>query len=249
MRVMQTLASSEGFRDLAANDRRTTLFRELLLKALDQSARAIVLPGGYWFAADESEAEQLAMARGIEAADADVLLIAGVDISETPASRVKGEASPPKGGRFPYFGFACRLGSGFHWWRQTSTNSRNAAEVPDADVPGENRVVTVEGDRIGVLICGELFNQRARVAMAAAKLALTVDLGHVGMGTGVTRSMEGIAKYGGCAVMHSQHVAPHGNASLHFVDARGVRESVKADDCDYVQAGELWIAYRVREVG
>jgi len=185
MRFLQTLVSNIGFREPAANDRRTELFRELLSIAKARSAEALVLPGGYWtvddFAKVEPKAHQMC-----EAADrAGIALIAGVDVQTGKASKAKVKQS--KGGsnpHLPYFGFVGGHDLELHVWQQTSSDSRNAWDLPDEDIPGTNRVVPIGGARIGVLICGELFSPHARASMAAAQGERTTNgnMGNIAFG-------------------------------------------------------------------
>lgn len=74
--------------------------------------------------------------------------------------------TPDRPGGFPYFGFAVGpltlLQPQCLPWQQTSTNNENAALVPDAKVPGAERIVIVAGIWIAVIVCGELFSERIR---------------------------------------------------------------------------------------
>jgi hypothetical protein len=244
--LLQAIASNVGFRDPAANERRTRLFRELMSIARERVADAILLPGGYWTANVSDEVQPLAESICVEAERAGLVLIAGIDVQSA-----HGKLTNPKKGvkpLLPYYGFVGGNALSTRVWRQTSSDSRNALDVVKAEVPGVDRIVRLSVGSIGVLICGELFSSPARASMSALAPSVVVDLGHASMGTGVTPSMERIASDGKCAVAHTHHVVPDGNARLHFVAASGVRASVPVNDCDWIGDEDFWIAYHAREL-
>jgi hypothetical protein len=179
-----------------------------------------------------------------------VAVLAGIGVVAGNAAK----ANAKKRGnahRLPYFGFIVgKVGTteiASRIWQQTSSDSNNAWGVADEVVPGRDRLVTIGESSVAVLICGELFSQRARDSIVALSPGLIVDLGHVSMNTGVTPSMEGMAVRSGSAVAHSQHVAEHGSASMHFVDATRQRESVPVVECEWVGNDDFWVAWRVRQ--
>jgi hypothetical protein len=156
-----------------------------------------------------------------------------------------------KRGELPYFGFATGpvvlpISSG-HPWRQTSVSRNNADSVPDEAVPDQERVATIDGTRVGTLICGELFSRRARQGLTQAGARLIVDVGHLSMSQGVIPAMRAVATQGKCCVAHSHHVKYRGRA-LHFVDGQGTQLSAKADDAHLVQHGSLWAEWAARQV-
>ena len=78
-----------------------------------------------------------------------------------------------------------------------------ARRAADSDA----HVATFDGTRVGVLLCGEVYNPALAQSLAAARVDLVVDLGHRSM-TRVTRSLERIARTTEATVLHVQHVAP-----------------------------------------
>lgn len=77
---------------------------------------------------------------------------------------------------------------------------------------------------------------------------LVIDIGHSGMGTGVTRAMENIALNGECAVAHTHHIASWGSQHLHFVRPDGVRESIPLQRCNWVGDEDFWAAWCIRTI-
>jgi hypothetical protein len=250
VKLLQTIAPNTGFRDPDHNTRRLALLDDLIAVAVRHKADLVMLPGGYLTVRTEAEVPGAIAEVARRAAAVRIAVIGGVDVP--PRSR--NPKRPGKGGRsahLPYFAFAVGpveprvLDTR---WRQTSSNRENAWGGADEDVPGGGRVVAVAGRRVGVLVCGELFSARARESFAGLGLNLALDLGHSGMGTGVTRAMENIARNGGCAVAHAHHVAGWGGQCLHFVRADGVRRSVPQADCEWVGDDDFWVAWCPRTV-
>ncbi len=239
VKLLQTIVSGTGFRVPEHNARRLELLDELLALAVRAAADLVMLPGGYLTVGSEAELPGAVAEFTRRIGSAKLTVAVGVDLPDTPQG--KGGRSP----HLPYYGFLTGWESGGPW-KQTSSTGENAADVADADVPGGGRVVTVVGYRVGTLICGELFSWWAREAFSGLTLGLVLDLGHYGMGTGVTRAMENIARNGKCAVAHTHHVASWGNQSLHFVAPGGVRHSVPLTDCDWLGDDDFWIAWHIR---
>jgi hypothetical protein len=217
VKLLQAIVSNAGFRELEANAARFDALDRLLAVARDQTADLVMLPGGYLTVKDEGELRGATAVVTPRAVARRVAVALGIDLPDEPHG--KGAQTP----RLPYYGAVCGRVPGGPW-RQMSSSSQNATEVADEDVPAAARVVAVAGCRVGVLICGELFSWRARQSLAQQHLNLALDLGHESMGTGVTRSMESIARNG------------------------GVRESVPIGECDWFGDEEFWIAWRLRQV-
>jgi hypothetical protein len=242
MKLMQVVASGSGFRDLDHNSVRLEALDRLLGVAREKSAALVMLPGGYLTIGSTRELYATIADATQRSHAAGVSLAVGIDLPET--TRGKRARAP----QLPYYAIVCGSAVGGPW-RQTNSTRANAADVDDAEVPGANRIVTIAGRRVGILICGELFSWWARESFKRQNLNLVLDLGHFSMGTGVTKAMENIARGGRCAVAHTHHVAPRSNGSLHFVRADGERKSVPIADSDWFgDEDAFWVAWRFREV-
>jgi hypothetical protein len=252
MKLLQTLVSAEGFRTEASNAERLGLLQKLIGLARRKSARLLVVPAGFLTAAAEAEVPACISEVSEPATAAGIAVLGGVDVVSPASKRAPGIDELVRDGRLPFFGFAVGPvslpdGSG-HPWRQTSIDNRSAEWVPDDAVPGDGRLAGVQGRRVGVLVCGELFSWRARQGVGRARCDLVVDLGHGGMGQGLIPAMRSVAGEGNCPVVHSQHLSGWYGRSLHFVDRQGEQLSTLVDEDHLVLHGSLWAAWTVREV-
>jgi hypothetical protein len=247
---VQTIVSAVGFRDPAANADRLGLLANLFRAAADAGADVVALPAGVLSVdRDAGLAGRMDDLAGL-ADRAGVACLAGVDVCGAGGKGGWDEDEMVRSGRLPFFAFAVGRGvggdAGRQPWRQTNITSGNAELVAEDRLPGPERIVTVAGRRVGVLICGELYSWRARQALADLGADLYVDLGHTGMGQGLIPAMRNLATAAGRPVAHSQHVK--GAGSLHFVAATGEQDSRPADQCPYVESGALWASWFVRTV-
>jgi len=252
MRLIQTVASAEGFRDGASNQGRLGLLEELIRLSKREAARLLLVPACFLTARSEDDVPALMADVDRLASGAEVAVIGGVDVAGPASKRAPTIDDLVRNGRLPYFGFAigrvALAADSGRLWRQTSVNHSNADQIPNEAVPGGERVVTVDGIRMGVLICGELFSWRARQGIGKAGARLVVDVGHSGMGQGLIPAMRGVAKEGQCCVAHSQHLSGWYGRAVHFVDARGEQLSADVDQAHLVEHGSLWAAWAAREV-
>jgi hypothetical protein len=252
MKLLQTVVSAEGFRNEASNRDRLGLLKELVRLCTREEARLLLVPAGFLTAPSEDDVPAL-IGEVNRLATADrVAVIGGVDVEGRISKQGVNINDLVSRSELPFLGFAVGpvalpVDSG-HPWRQTSVSSNNADLVPNEAIPGQERVATIDGFRVGVLICGELFSWRARRGLAQAGVGLVADVGHVGMGQGLIPAMKNVAKEGQCCVAHSQHLSGWYGRALHFMDARGEQLSADVDQAHFVEHGSLWAAWAAREV-
>jgi hypothetical protein len=241
MKLMQTMIAGHRFRDPGHNPARLAMLDVLLAVARLKGVDLLMLPAGYLAAESLTDRGVLIVDVAQRAEVAGVVVAFGVDLPDSWEG--KGARSP----RLPFYA-AVRGSVNGGPWQQTSSTSVNAEDVADTDVPGADRIVILDGYRVGVLICGELFSWWARESFARMNLNLALDLGHYGMGTGVTAAMENIARNGNCAVAHTHHVAGWNDQSLHFVEPGGERVSISISDREWVGDTNFWATWCLREI-
>lgn len=222
MRVLVIAASTDGYRDPAANRVRT----RAVIRAMERApaARLVIVPAGYWTARRDREVNDV-----IAEVMNDVFgsigsrtftLLGGVDArplpdSERIPSRVKHVA-------LPFYAFALHDGDAAGPWRQVSTTSATAPLTPARaldDLP--ERVLELDGRRFLPVICGEMHNRAVRDRLASIGMSLVPVLGHAGLGQGLVPTLSAIHTACGAPVIHTQHLAPNSSGSHHWIDQHG----------------------------
>jgi hypothetical protein len=77
----------------------------------------------------------------------------------------------------------------------------------------EGRVLSLSGAKVGLLICGEVYNPGLAEGLFEHRPDFVVDLGHLSMGRGFTRTLFNAASTIGCNLYHCQHVALKSDAA------------------------------------
>jgi len=251
MRMLQVVISRTGFRQIAGNPERLVLLDILILLAVRLQARLLVIPAGFLAARNEQEMRALVVEVGRRALAAGIAVIGGVDAAWVATKRARTLDDAVRAGRLPFFGFAVGtvvLGpESVHPWRQVSIDNQNAEYVAEENLPGAGRVVLIDGLPVAVLVCGELYNRRARAAICALRPRLVVDTGHESMGQGLIPAMRSVARAAGCPVAHAHHLAGYQTQRIHFINAQGGRESVPAN-AHVERSGRLWAAWVLRDL-
>lgn len=252
MKFAHTVVSETGFRDAAHTPRRLAILSELLRRLADDGVELVALPGGYLTVLRESDVIEAAAQAADMAEGAGLTIVGGVDVMERHEKASPEVEELVRAGQLPFFGFAASptsTSAEVPVWRQASVTSGDAELAPDDRLPGRDRIVPGLGANVAVLLCGELFNWRARERVAAAEPQLVIDLAHARMGQGLIPAMRNLAGLATCAVAHSQHLAWWSGRSLHFVTADGKQASTPTDSSPFLGDDEFWIGWSVRCVG
>jgi len=251
VRLIHVIVSRVGFRNPASNPDRWALLDQFLALAARLGARLLVLPGGFLAALDRTEMLRFINEVGQRADRAGFAVLGGIDLDWHESKRTRTDDAAVQNRLLPFYGFAAGplmiRQPASHPWRQTSTTNGNAWLIADEDVRAMERVVVVDELAIAVLICGELFSERARNAVSGLGVELAADLGHSGMGNGLIPAMTRVALYGHCAVAHAQHVVAT-TRSLHFVDREGGQHSAPAAANGLLRQEDLWAGWAVRDL-
>lgn len=138
-------------------------------------------------------------------------LVAGIDAARTTiaarngakqrgAAEVGARAARPRGG-WPFWGIFSRRG------RVASVFQQRTGYPGEETDDVEARVMDVTSRRVGLLICGEVYNPALAASLGDEKPDFAVDIGHRSMGRGFTSTLRNAAAAAGCRVFHAQHVA------------------------------------------
>jgi hypothetical protein len=222
MKILQVNVSSEGFRDLQSNADRLQALDAVCAHAASNGCEVVQLPAGFLFAASKQAVNAQAAHFGTAAKKHGVYVIAGVDAFNGSKRRLAKAALVNRG--LPFYGFAFdQSGVRLARWRQQCTTSGNGTLQNRVDVAA--RTITVASGaaakKLCVLMCGEIFSTPNRDLLAitpSGTFDAVLDIGHSGMGNGLLRAMQNIAKGTRVPVLHCQHLT--GSGSIHHIDAQ-----------------------------
>ena len=176
-----------------------------LAKAADLGADLIVLPGGFFTAHSSRARDTIANSLISKAKEIGIAIIFGIDQDSKDLS--KDWVPAIRNGALPFYVFAWSPSeNAIHFWRQRSITSEDQRWAPDSSCK-EARLLRIADREVGILICGEIFNQRIRNSLAnrSPRPKVIVDVAHVGGGFRVWQGMKKLAKLGLASVC-SVHV-------------------------------------------
>ena len=200
---------TERFRRLGANPERIALARRIAGFVKRGRADLCVMPAGYLAATSRMTAAIRETADQLASIFEDVDLVAGVDAARTDSAKSAtnqrdsakaGERSKPPRGGWPFWGFVSRRGRVQAVYQQRTVHPGEKTDDITA------RVVKVTSARVGLLICGEVYDPALAESLGHEHPDLVVDVGHRSMGRGFTSTLHNAAAAAGCCVLHAQHV-------------------------------------------
>jgi hypothetical protein len=226
MRAVLVAASNSGFRDPSENRLRTEALLDVLGNA-SKSVKLIVVPAGYWTAANEGALGPLlaeivdALRKIVKSSGA--TLLGGIDSLPVPRSKHLTEVVKKHG--LPFWGFAITAGGKLMGpWRQVSTTGDNSTKAPPERVAEvASRALDLAGWKVLPVICGEMHSDGVREQAANAKADLVTVFGHASLGQGLVPSLKAMRRSSGAAVVHVQHLVVRTSASLHWLGSDGRR--------------------------
>lgn len=230
MKVVTTTVGTKAPQGEHANQQRLRAAENAAVKAANNlRADALLLPSGFFTArASDIRADIANSLLGI-AKRLGIAIVFGVD------QEVKDLSTQWEyyigGNGLPFYGYAWSPSEDvIHCWRQRSTSSHDQWGVPDERCR-QPRLVRIGDETLAILMCGEIFNQRIRDALAnhATQPKVVGDLAHTARGFRVWQGMKKLAELGLACVcsVHAQceHAVKHC-----YVPERGRMSSRTCDD-------------------
>ncbi len=229
MKVAITTVGSKGPEDESKNEGRLKAGKLAMAKAKSLGADILVLPGGFVVGNNFKSRQQIADVLIDEARSLERAVVFGVDDQSWP--QAYGYAWSPVD-KMTY-----------SWEQRSSTrhwNKRSGQPITLTDNQWEAkrqsyddvRLLTTEGGLVGVLLCGELFNERIRNALIKRRPKIVVDLIHRGHGFRSTDAMKKFCHYG-IASACSAHVQKEGAMKRCYIPGNGNdgnASTIKLDD-------------------
>jgi hypothetical protein len=205
MKIASVIVSRHGFRRKSANRLRLTLAEDIAASAKHLNASLVILPAGFLCASSVASAKKAASKLAAIFGKHGVAAIGGVDAEHRTRGAKKKRAK--RGQRaWPFFVFGVDGSKLSHWQRQLSTTTANAADVP-AVMMKQSSLATIAGVSVGILACGELFNEALRDKVAGSQPKIIVNVVHASMTRGPRVRHPELAKEGRAWVLSAQHVS------------------------------------------
>lgn len=196
MKIVVTNVGRKGPGREEENEERLKAAERAMIIAAGVGAAAIAFPGGFLSVNRAGDRKVLSEELVRRAKQSNIAIIFGID------QQTKNVSTDwlilEKGLTLPYFGYAWSPSEGIvHCWAQRSSNRRNQWLASDERC-NEVRVLRIGGDVIGVLMCGEIFNERIRKAAArySPKPKVIIDVAHIGQRFRVWQGMNKLAELG-----------------------------------------------------
>jgi len=241
MKIAATTVGTQGPETPAQNQQRLEAAKHALIKAKAIEADVLVLPGGFFTSGDSQSREHIANSLISEAKRSDMAVVFGVDEIGPGSSQVgaKGKWRKQTTGWWPetpMYGYAWSpTEKATHCWRQRSTNRTDQWLVDDKRCK-EVRLLMIGDEALGVLMCGEIFNERIRDALRKhePRPKVVADLGHEGRWYRVHHGMEALAEgEQGIASMCSLHVQGQNAKKRYCTPSRGYMSTNVSDRIVY----------------
>jgi hypothetical protein len=227
MRILQTLVSTDGYRDWRGTADRMTILSTLLGEAARRGCGLVVLPAGFLQARrpDDVELLQNAVVNLVKKTPG-VGVVLGIDAGRVTKATLHHRVLRRQ--PLPYSGLAIEPGGNkVHRWQQQSFLSSHGTAANAISIPA--RTIDFHGKKVLVLLCGEMFNHAMQAALCGQGLDLIVEAGHDGLGTGLIPTLRVLARNAGCPALYSQHVRST-SRGLHMVLPGPVQASVQASN-------------------
>lgn len=236
MKIAATTVGTRGPETPAQNQRRLEAAKQALIAAEELVADVLVLPGGFFKTYDSHSRQDIANALKNEAKKVGIAVVFGVDEESIGPGNFgkKGKKQQGTTGWWPdpMYGYAWSPNEKVnHCWRQRSTSSTDQWLVEDK-MCKEVRLLMIDNEALGVLICGEIFNQRIRDALRKhePRPKVIADLGHIGAKFRVHWGMEALGEgEHGLASMCSLHVQDQNAKKRYYITGQGYMSTNHSD--------------------
>jgi hypothetical protein len=173
MRILQTLVSTDGYRDWRGTADRMTILSTLLGEAARRGCGLVVLPAGFLQARrpDDVELLQNAVVNLVKKTPG-VGVVLGIDAGRVTKATLHHRVLRRQ--PLPYSGLAIEPGGNkVHRWQQQSFLSSHGTAANAISIPA--RTIDFHGKKVLVLLCGEMFNHAMQAALCGQGLDLIVE--------------------------------------------------------------------------
>lgn len=229
MKVVATTVGRKTPDDEKRNQERLKAAEVALEKAAKLGADLIALPAGFFTARSSLVRDNIVQALISKAKKLGIAIVFGVDQDSKDLS--KDWVPKIRSGALPFHVFAWSPSeNAIHFWRQRSITSKDQRWAPDLSCR-KARLLRIGDGEVGILICGEIFNQRIRNSLAnySPRPMVIIDIAHVGSRFRVWQGMKKLAELGLASVC-SVHVQREYAMKYCYDPKRGCLSTPKRND-------------------
>jgi hypothetical protein len=239
--VVVTTVGSKGPEDATKNESRLEAGKLAIEKANSLGSDVLILPAGFLVCNNSKSRQRIADTLIDKARSSELAVVFGVDDDNLPQA----------------YGYAWSpLEDITHSWDQrSSTRCWNEQPTTLSDNQWEEkmksyddaRLLTIEKGVVGVLLCGELFNERIRNALIKKSPKIVVDLVHRGHGFRSTGAMKKFC-HDGIASACSAHVKMENAMKRCYIPSEGSDGNVSTRGFDRIIEGPPRIELKLFEI-
>ena len=195
MKLISTTVSYEGFNQANQTETLLKIAERAIEKASKLDADILVLPAGFFMCRNSALRDENALSLIEIAKQFNIAIIFGIDQQEKNLSDDYVQEIIEE--RLPFWCYAWSRNDGIKYWNQRSTNSANQKYASDK-ICNDLRTITVNGEKLAILMCGEIFNRRIRDTLAnnSKNIKVVADVAHKGRQFRIDGSMRILANSG-----------------------------------------------------
>ena len=231
MKLITSTVTHTGRGEEHWNKKRLKIAELALEKAIKLGARVLVLPAEFFTTYTSRARKNISSSLINIAKRLNIAVVFGVD--QIPKNHSKNWKQEICGKGLPWYGYAWSPTENIkHCWSQRSYNSTNQEWSPEKRC-NEVRLFRVGNKAVGVLMCGEIFNERIRKALAKyhPKLTVVIDVAHYSQGFRVHAGMKILAKKYRLASVCSVHAECRYATKYCYLPQKGALSSWNVDGC------------------
>ena len=231
MKLITSTVTYKGFEKAHWNKKRLKIAELALEKTIKLGACVLVLPAGFFTTHTSRARKNITLSLINIARRLNVAIVFGVD--QVPKNHSKNWKREIKGKGLPWYGYAWSPTENIKYcWSQRSFTSTNQWWSPEKRC-SEVRLFRIGNEVLAVLMCGEIFNERIRNALAKhhPKPKVVIDIAHYSQGFRVHAGMKVLAKKYRLASVCSVHTQCHSAQKYCYLPQKGSVSSRNVDGC------------------
>lgn len=192
MKLISTTVSYEGFNQPNQTKNLLGVAEQAIEKASKLDSDVLSLPAGLFMCRNSTSVNETALSLIETAKQFNMAIIFGIDQQTKNLS--DNYIQEIIDGKLPFWCYAWSQNDGIKYWNQRSTN-RNNQRYASNEICNELRTITVSGEKLAILMCGEIFNLRIRnnLIKNSKNIKVVVDTAHEGRQFRIDGSMEILA--------------------------------------------------------